>query len=213
MQTASKNTDKTEDKRQLSDSKREIIRRVIIDLFAHGLFQDVGMRDICVKAGVTPKTLYKHFGNKDGLLIAAIEPDMHRLTASMEEAARIDGSTITRFEAVGRAFFRFYFSHVPVARIVFLNIPSAYFVSQPGFIQRDQLAVMRTLVQTGQKDGTIRQDLDADVLVEAVAGIAMRTMFRLLTAAKLPDADAAAAELALLTGPMLIAPPNADPSL
>ncbi|MBO6544591.1 MAG: TetR/AcrR family transcriptional regulator [Alphaproteobacteria bacterium] len=200
-----------DDKRQLSSAKREAIRRVIVDLFAGALFHDVGMRDICERAGVTPKTLYKHFGNKDALLICAIEPDMHRLTASMEAASLTGGGVAQRFSAVGRAFFRFYFSHVPIARIVFLNIPSAYFVSQPDFIQSDQLAVMKKLVVEGQKDGTIRGDMAADLLVEALAGIAMRTMFRLLTASTLPDPDQAAADFALLTGPLLIAP-SSQPS-
>ena len=57
MTSARKITDTTTDRRQLSDDKRKFIRRVILDLFAAGPFQQVGIRDICLKAGVTPKTI------------------------------------------------------------------------------------------------------------------------------------------------------------
>ncbi len=192
------------DRRQLTENKREKVRQIIIDLFADALFHDVGMRDICARAGVTPKTVYKHFGNKEALLISAIEPDLARLTQEMEAAAGIQGSVTARLEAVNRAFLNFYFENLPVARIVFLNIPSAYFVSQPAFIQRGQLDIMASLIEEGQAEGSIRCDLPASELVEAVAGIAMRTMFRLLTdAAPLPSADEIAERMGQLVRPML----------
>eukprot|EP00439_Symbiodinium_sp_Y106_P088853 s1_g1389.t1 len=153
METSEKQPD-ARDRRQLTENKREKIRQVIIDLFADALFHDVGIRDICSLAGVTPKTIYKHFGNKETLLISAIEPDMAALTKAMEAAADRPGTVVERLEAANRAFFSFYFANVPVARIVFLNIPSAYFVSQPEFIQRGQLAVMARLIEEGQQDGT-----------------------------------------------------------
>ncbi len=207
METSEKQPN-ARDRRQLTENKREKIRQVIIDLFADALFHDVGIRDICSLAGVTPKTIYKHFGNKETLLISAIEPDMAALTKEMEAAADRPGTVVERLEAANRAFFSFYFANVPVARIVFLNIPSAYFVSQPEFIQRGQLAVMARLIEEGQQDGTVRADVESFELVEALAGIAMRTMFRLLTdEAPLPEADAAAACMAHLVRPLLQSSP------
>lgn len=204
MRTSEKQVD-APDRRQLTDSKREKIRQVIISLFADALFHDVGIRDICTRAEVTPKTIYKHFGNKETLLISAIAPDMARLTQDMEDAATGLGSTTDRLEAVTRAFISFYFDNLPVARIVFLNIPSAYFVSQPAFIQRGQLDVMANLIREGQQEGSIRKDVEASELVEAVAGIAMRSMFRLLTSADpVPSPDAAATGMARLVRPLLV---------
>ncbi len=208
METSEKQPE-ARDRRQLTENKREKIRQVIIDLFADALFHDVGIRDICSLAEVTPKTIYKHFGNKETLLISAIEPDMAALTKAMEAAADRPGPVVERLEAVNRAFFSFYFANVAVARIVFLNIPSAYFVSQPAFIQRGQLAVMARLIEEGQKDRTVRPDVASSELVEAMAGIAMRTMFRLLTDdAPLPKADTAAAKMVQLVRPLLQTSPS-----
>jgi TetR/AcrR family transcriptional regulator, fatty acid metabolism regulator protein len=204
MRTSEKQAD-ARDRRQLTDGKREKIRQVIINLFADALFHDVGIRDICARAEVTPKTIYKHFGNKETLLISAIAPDMARLTQDMEVAATGLASTTDRLEAVTSAFISFYFDNLPVARIVFLNIPSAYFVSQPAFIQRGQLDIMADLIKEGQQEGSIRKDVEAIDLVEAVAGIAMRSMFRLLTSPDpMPSADAAATRMAHLVRPLLV---------
>lgn len=204
MTTSSEIIAPASDKRQLSANKRELIRQVIIDHFSDALFQDVGIREICAAAGVTPKTIYKHFGNKEALLIKAIEPDMQQLNNELEAAGNAPGSVQTRFAAVGQAFISFYFSHIAVARIIFLNIPSAYFVSHPAFIQRTQLNVVQDLICEGQKEGSIRKDIEAVELGEALAGITMRTMYRYLTSTDpLPSAEDAADRLSQITGPLL----------
>jgi AcrR family transcriptional regulator len=198
---------KEPDKRQLSDEKKEEIRLIIIGLFADSLYQDVGIRDICARAGVTPKTIYKHFGNKNALLISAISPDMKRLNLALAHAAHTATTLSDKLEAVSHAFFKFYFENIAVARIMFLNIPSAYLVSKPEFIQSAQLGVIKELITLGQKEDNVRQDIDAHDLTEALAALSMRSMFRYLTwAAPLPTPEAAAAKLSRLATPMLLAP-------
>ncbi|MBV1933882.1 MAG: TetR/AcrR family transcriptional regulator [Parvibaculaceae bacterium] len=195
------------DKRQLSDEKRETIRQIIISLFADSLYQDVGIRDICTQAGVTPKTIYKHFGNKDALLISAISPDMKRLNLALSVASQTSPTLIDNLQAMSQAFFRFYFENIAIARIMFLNIPSAYLVSKPEFIQSVQLGILRDLIVQGQKTEFIRQDIDASELTEAVAGLTMRSMFRYLTVStSLPTPEEAADKISLLSTPMLLNP-------
>ncbi len=207
MEAARKKVSKGPDKRQLSDEKRETIRQIIISLFADSLYQDVGIRDICTQAGVTPKTIYKHFGNKDALLISAISPDMKRLNLALSDASQTGPTLIDNLQAMSQAFFRFYFENIAIARIMFLNIPSAYLVSKPEFIQSVQLGIVRDLIIQGQKIEFIRQDIDASELTEAVAGLTMRSMFRYLTAStSLPTPEEAADKISLLSTPMLLNP-------
>jgi TetR/AcrR family transcriptional regulator, fatty acid metabolism regulator protein len=206
MTTSSEIIMPTNDKRQLSENKRELIRQIIVDSFSDALYQDVGIRDICSAAGVTPKTIYKHFGNKEALLIKAIEPDMQRLNDTLIRASQSPGSVPEKLAAVGQAFVGFYFTHIAIARIIFLNIPSAYFVSHPDFIQQTQLDVVSTLIRQGQESGLIRNDVEATELSEALAGITMRSMYRYLTSSDpLPTAKDAAASLSKLTTPLLSA--------
>lgn len=207
MEAARKKVNRGPDKRQLSDEKREAIRQIIINLFADALYQDVGIRDICTQAGVTPKTIYKHFGNKDALLISAISPDLKRLNLALSVASQTGPTLNDSLQAISHAFFQFYFENVAIARIMFLNIPSAYLVSKPEFIQSVQLGILKDLIIQGQKTEVIRQDVDAGELTEAVAGLTMRSMFRYLTASTpLPTPKEAADRISLLTTPMLLNP-------
>lgn len=49
------------------EQKKEVIRRAALELFqAHG-FQKVSINDIASKAGVSPVTIYNHFGSKEEL--------------------------------------------------------------------------------------------------------------------------------------------------
>ena len=191
------------DGRSLSEETRERIRRAIVGLFSEGLFHDVGIRDICRRTGVAPKTIYKYFGNKEELLLTAIEPDLRRLTNEMEQAASGTGEPAERLAAVAHAFVSFYFRNLPIARIVFLNIPAAYFVAQPAFVQSRQLDVLERLIQEGQAGGSIRSDVTATELVEALAGISMRTMIRWLSTNGRPRARVATERLSQVAAGLL----------
>ncbi len=53
--------------------RREKILAAARDLITRHGYSGVTMRDLAVKAGVTPKTLYHQFGNKEKLLRTAVE--------------------------------------------------------------------------------------------------------------------------------------------
>ena len=54
----------TTDKRKISPDALERLRTTVIELFAEGLFHQIGMREIASRAGVGLQTIYKYFGNK-----------------------------------------------------------------------------------------------------------------------------------------------------
>jgi len=169
------------DQRRVSAQKLEEIRQAVISLFSSQAFREVGMRDICRSAKITPNTIYKYFGNKDALIIRAISPDLDILSESLESIADTDAPLQDRLYSVTQTYFEFYLSHLPIARIVFLYIPSAYFTSEPEFIQTRMLSVFQRLVREGQQLGQIRSDFSPEELVDAVAAVAMRRMFHLVS--------------------------------
>lgn len=193
------------DLRALTAEKREALRLVIIDLFSQALFHDVGLREICARAGVTPRTVYRHFGAKDDLLLAAITPDLERLSDSVEKAIEINGNFEDRGLAAIRAYTSFYLGNIPVARIVFLNIPAAYFVAAPRFVQERQLGALHNLFEEGRKAGVVRNDAPVEDQVEACAAIAMRAMHRvLMTEESAIDPETVTRRIWRMARPMLL---------
>ena len=73
------------DKRLIAPEAIEKLRKTVLALFADNHFHEVGIRDICKQAGVSQKTIYKYFGNKEQLLLACIEQDLQTLSDTGEQ--------------------------------------------------------------------------------------------------------------------------------
>lgn len=92
------------------ERRRAKTRAAIIDaaeeLLGRTAPESVRIEDVAVRAGVSPATIYVHFGTKDGLVAATTE---HLLTVATEEVAQVsagDGSAVARIAATGRAYLR-----------------------------------------------------------------------------------------------------------
>ena len=179
----------TTDRRKISQESLERLRITVIELFAEGMFHHVGLREIAKRAGVGLQTIYKYFGTKDELIVAAIEQDLATLTQRMTAAAENSNHTTTRekFFDLGFQYFDFYLSNRHIAQIVFMNIPHRYWVTNPDFIQNEQLVVMEQVIREGQQNGELRNDCEAALLVQMVAGASSRLMINILNSAELPQ--------------------------
>lgn len=184
------------DRRKISPESLERLRQTVIELFSEGLFHQVGLREIAKRAGVGLQTIYKYFGSKDDLILAAIERDMHYLTAILVDAGDTsqDLSAEEAFEVFGKLFFDFYFEKIHVAQIVFMNVPNRYWVIHPEFVQNKQLEIMAKIIIKGQKSGEIRDDVDASLLVQIIAGAIGRYMVNVLNSDAIPKSGKRAAE-------------------
>lgn len=86
---------------------RDGIIDVATDLFyAYGL-DGSGVTELCVRAGISKETLYRHFGSKDGLVRAVLERRSDRVTRWLREAAETAGDDpadqlAAVFDALGR---------------------------------------------------------------------------------------------------------------
>ena len=124
----------------------------------------------------------------------------------MKEAAERtkQQSAQQRFYAIGQEFFSFYLGNRHIAHIVFMNVPHKYWVTDPKFIQNEQLAITESIILNGQQQGQVRNDCDAGLLVQMVAGATNRFMVNILNSERMPQTGAAANELSTsILWPML----------
>jgi AcrR family transcriptional regulator len=77
-------------------------RRAVLDaareLFAELGFERTTMRAVAARAGVDPALIYHYFGDKDGLLFAALQPPVDEATvfADLADAARTGEELVRR---------------------------------------------------------------------------------------------------------------------
>lgn len=170
-----------QDRRAIDPKTLDKLRHTILGLFANALFHDVGIRDICLHAKVSPKTVYKYFGGKEEMLFACIKQDLDALNDQSLAAAARHRDVNDQLSAFLDSWCDFYQQHMNVARIVFLTIPQAYWVGNRQFVQARVHQAARTLLTQGQAEGSIYAEIPADVLFEMIMGAAHRIMVRWLT--------------------------------
>ena len=183
MNTTSRTTkaaNKT-DGRTINAGTLEKLRTTILGLFAEALYQDVGIRTICERAKVSTQTVYKYFGNKEEILYACIKQDLDELNTSIIEAASEQKSRADQVRAALETWCNFYFANPSIARIVFLNIPQAYWVGERQFVQSALHNALNQQVTEGQQAGELWDTVPAELLNEMAIGAGHRLMIRWLT--------------------------------
>jgi AcrR family transcriptional regulator len=116
--------------------------------------------------GVTKGALYHHFGSKDGLVEEVYKEAIRRHAARVIEASA-QGTGRERLMALVDASARLYTSRSPFYRLlVALHMSAA--TERPALadiarrVQRNQREFMMDLIREGQRDGSIRPNLDAE---------------------------------------------------
>jgi len=71
--------------------RRERILASATSLFEENGFHGAGIDDIAAAAGVTGPAIYRHFKNKDAVLVALFDRLAERLTGILETVAALDG--------------------------------------------------------------------------------------------------------------------------
>lgn len=162
------------DGRLIKPETLTLLRNTILECFAQGQFHQVGIREICQKARVSPQTVYKYFGNKESLLTACIEQDMLELSQLMTSAAQTSNDPLLRLSAVTEAFFGFYETRPQVAALIYLNVPLAHWVNQMSLGQQRGLGVLLEVFGHAQQQGLIANWVNIKFLVEMCAGSVQR---------------------------------------
>lgn len=84
-------------------SRRELLLQVAADLFMQYPYDSVTVEMVCAKAGISGPGLYRHFRNKQALLIAVVENPLEHLnqfaraTVEAEADPRIALETLVEF--------------------------------------------------------------------------------------------------------------------
>jgi AcrR family transcriptional regulator len=85
-------------------ARRAQILRVAGDMFSSDGIEATSMRRIAAKAGVTATLLYKHFADKDALLMAIGEGFFAKLATYLNETVKNERDPIMRLKACMRAY-------------------------------------------------------------------------------------------------------------
>jgi AcrR family transcriptional regulator len=146
-------------------------RRALIDAAIERFAQDGAVTSfdaVAADVGLTKGALYHHFGSKDALVEAVYIETINRHAARVVEASS-NGDGRARLFALIDSSARLYTSRTPFYRLL-VQLHHEAATTRPHLAaiarraQDAQRKYMIGLVATGQRDGSIAADLDAEAL-------------------------------------------------
>jgi AcrR family transcriptional regulator len=147
-------------------------REAILVAAAAALNEDIdaSLETIAARAGLSRRALYGHFANRDDLLIDVFTRGAARLAALLEPVSHPDARVeIALFGATLWAEVE----HIRVSAALAVRGPHRELVGTALDPARDRL---RSTVQRGRDDGTIRTDLDRETTTRLIENAAVSVL-------------------------------------
>ncbi|HUI31705.1 MAG TPA: TetR/AcrR family transcriptional regulator [Candidatus Acidoferrales bacterium] len=154
-----------------SEIKQEIVDLAYRKFSQHG-FRKVTMDEIAAELGISKKTVYKHFESKEAILEEIVEQRIKRGQEALKSLLSADGSVDERIKQVAEMF----------PRIVdpdWQRLISGVVHTVPSVARKIQTIlkyfiteVVPKILREGQREGTVRKDLNVDLFTVAYLGAA-----------------------------------------
>ncbi|RMF12336.1 MAG: TetR/AcrR family transcriptional regulator [Candidatus Dadabacteria bacterium] len=101
------------------EATRERLLRAAVELVEQGGFEALTMRALARRCGVSHNAAYRHFADREAILVAVGEQGFRELTRRMREALAAESDTEQAAIAVGCAYIRFALDHPVPYRLMF----------------------------------------------------------------------------------------------
>ncbi len=150
----------------------ETIGDVALEVFRVRGYDATSMEDLARAAGVTKPAFYHHVGGKEELLARGLTKALDALFAMLEEPGALTGTASARLRYI-------------IGRIVELEdallAPVTVLLRSRGTTEAERQALLRRrtfdahvaqLITEGQKEGSLRSDLDPNLMARLVIGMA-----------------------------------------
>ena len=149
----------------------------MLEAFASTDFHKVSIRDIANKAEVSFATIYKHYGNKEGLVFAFVDVWMGKLTDRINDHLQDIEDHKEKLRKVFWLQLDYYERHPGLGRIVFMPLPMNTWMGDKSFAQPRMMGLMIDVLKQGQQEGKLNANVRAGVLLDFFMGFVQRSFF------------------------------------
>ncbi len=156
---------------------RQEILDVALRLFSERGFHNVSMQEISQESEFGLGTIYKFFGNKEGLYRSMVLEKAAECHQALKSALTGPSNAIKRLESFVEAKFRFFKANTPFVRLYILETQGARFTLRAGLEDRvmdlyeDILACLTEVFATGIREKAFRANLSPRMLAAALDGM------------------------------------------
>jgi AcrR family transcriptional regulator len=126
---------------RLRASLRDQIRDTARELFAREGYESVSMRRIGAAVGCSPMAIYRHFPNKEELLLSICEETFNRMLRLIDATREKPGTPLQKLRRAIRTIVDFHLSHPNHYKVTFMT------VMPPGPIADRKVAIGQHVMQ------------------------------------------------------------------
>lgn len=165
----------TRRERKKQQTRQQMLRSAK-HLFREKGYEHTSIEDITERADVSKSTLFKHFPNKESLLIGLAEEEVNDIFLLMEDKSFKDLDVFSRIQKI---LVRLIEDSIPYLRltgqILFTTLINKNNITSPFKLLRDEL---EKLIREGQDAGVIRGDVEASSIAMTVLGSYYGVLFK-----------------------------------
>lgn len=174
---------------------------VALGVFAERGYDGASMDDVARAAGITKASIYHHVSSKEALLERGLTRAVDALHAILDEASAEGGDAATRLRAIVRRVSETTLRLLPELTVLFRARGSSKSERRALDERRRFDRAVTALVVEAQRDGAVRADLDARLVVRLAFGMSNSVVEWYRGGAALsPAAVAAAVEAIVFDG-------------
>jgi len=159
---------------ELTPEIRRRIEAAVLDIFSNTDFHRANMRAVAKKARVSFSSIYKYYGSKEKLLFVYIDNCLSELNERMIDHLQGIEDLKEKMRKVFWLQLDFYERNPNVGKIIFLTIPYKKWMADKTFNQNKMVNVFLDVARQGQKEGILKTDVQAGVLLDFMLGVVHR---------------------------------------
>ena len=145
-------------------SLRDQIRDTARDLFAREGYESVSMRRIGTEVGCSPMAIYRHYENKEELLLSICEETFQQMIRLLDETRKGPGTRLEILRRCVRTILDFHISHPNHYKVTFMT------VLPPGPVAGRKVAIGQRVMdrlRAGVRECAEENELNVDVEMTA----------------------------------------------
>lgn len=157
-----------------TEIRREQIAEAVLSFVAEHGVSRLSMAQVARRVGLVPSGIYRHFKNKDEMILAALDRIEARLQANIRAAAEENPDPVEQLRGLLIRHVRVIREGRAVPRIIFSDDAHSGFPARKQRVQQilgAYLGRIAELVRQGQQEGKIRPELDPPTAALMLIGI------------------------------------------
>jgi AcrR family transcriptional regulator len=156
--------------------RRQQILKCAARVFARSNYRKARVADIAAEAGVSEAMIYKHFPSKKAIFLEILHDMAQRVVSRLLGELDEEQDAVQVLRNVARTFYNLTVSDPEEVKIQVQAISEIDDPEVAGRLRQDHIgfvSFIRSIVERGMRQGTIRKDLDVETSVLLLGGVGM----------------------------------------